>query len=89
MTRDEAIKALWVPEPPQSWAVGRGDAADIVDRLVALGVLKIDEPKEPWAAFLDAFCEKGAYEGDDTNPLNIVHDIKVAIQKAGLKIVGN
>lgn len=83
MTRDEAIECLWVPSPPQSWAVGKGDAADMVDRLAALGVLTLDEPKCPTERAVDAMFSLGVIHGGMITPRHAIQ----AIASAGLKIM--
>lgn len=84
MTRAEAVKILsriWGGNPQHDLANSYADA------FAALGLLKFEEPADPWTLFLDKFCQKFDYEDDDTDPQTCVHDIKQALRMAGLKIV--
>lgn len=82
MTRDEAVKKLWVPSPPQEWALGAYDAGQFVDRLVALGMLKIDDPPSIESRFRKAVSPIG--EGV-VGPW--AGNIWECIHSSGLKIV--
>ena len=84
MTRDQAIQILsriWGGNPQHYLANSYADA------FVALGILKLDDPTDPWSLFLGKFCQEFDYEDDDTDPQTCVHDIKRALAMAGLKIV--
>lgn len=73
MTRDEAIKALWIPGTQHDWAMDRSAAADLVDRLVAVGVLKLDATKTKRQIFIDTLKEAG-YLGEVLNEAVIEYD---------------
>lgn len=72
MTRDEAVKAIRLSDRhydtwEEMW----------IDRLVALGILKLDEPKSATEKFKDALIDQGwSPQGVDD-----------AIRQAGVKIV--
>lgn len=79
MTRDEAIEKVDGLEPfdlPNR----RGQNGLLVDKLVALGMLKLDEPKSITDKINDAMCESGYafLRGDD---------FKRCMERHGLQIV--
>jgi len=77
MTRDEAIAIF------KEHKIGKEWEADWIDKLAALGVLKLDEPKSGWGLFIQAMADEGY-----TNPHSIaLRDVSSALDRAGLMIV--
>lgn len=74
MTRDEAIKLA-----RRVWGNTSGD---VVDTLVALGVLKVDLPPDDWSKFKTQMSCSGYNEASTA-----MRDIEEALRLADLKIV--
>ena len=75
MTRDEAIKAVFD-------AYGENDASLFVSRLVAIGILKLDEPKTAMEKFIQAMESQG-YQRQSVG----MRDAITAIKSAKIKFV--
>lgn len=73
MTRDEAVKKLDEGRVVQY-------PGDFVDGLVALGLLKLDEPKSVDGVFIDTVMEWRS------NPSNSVIELLRQLNSAGLKL---
>lgn len=83
MTRHEAIAKVRGSAPNPYCDT----ASTLVDGLVALGILKLGEPKEAWEKFKDILCNEFDFEpSDDIDRANL-RKMKRALDKAGLKIV--
>ena len=75
MTRDEAVEKL------KATKMGAGSAGNWVDRLYALGILELDEPRAPE----EEFCAK-LTEMDDSFGLD-ANDVFFALKSTNLKVV--
>lgn len=75
MTRDEAVAIA--KKSKDDWGGGSSELW-LVNALVALGMLKLDEPKSPITEFIDAMRNEGIYLTDLS--------VRRALGAAGLKI---
>jgi len=83
MTRDEAVKVFcsgYATFNKECAAFRLDDANRFIDLCVALGMLKLDEPKSVEAKFRDAFYEMFP------DPL-MLRTVRMCVDRAGLKIV--
>lgn len=76
MTRDEAIKVF------KRGVIGGNWEADWIDKFVALGMLKLDEPKSAADKFRAAMNDLG-YKGNSC----VWPDLETALNVAGVRIV--
>ena len=80
MTRDEAVERL------KATRMGAGLAGKWVDRLSALGILELDEPKNPNDELLDAMIKASDDFGLDAKDVVDIMDrlnLKVVRAEAG------
>jgi hypothetical protein len=73
MTRDEAIKIFSEKKIGKDWEI------DWIDKLAALGVLKLDEPKSVTEKLVSAVC-------DDGWPRSTADTMLRFIERANLKL---
>jgi hypothetical protein len=84
MTRDDAINKLWGAKGTNGMsltpAMGHHQAMLLVEQLMALGLLKLDEPKTAEDKLWDELASVSRFDRSDSM-------LKRAIDRAGLKIV--
>lgn len=81
MTRNELVEKVYNALPPSCRTLQANENAFIfVDSLIAVGLLKFDEPKSAEDKFCDAYHGAG-------NTQTMGSSIRKALERAGLKIV--
>jgi hypothetical protein len=82
MTRDEATTIMTKLKKSKS----DDDVSNVIDAFVALGMLKLDEPKSAWQKFEDAAVAKHQWLSSNDR-VSILYEVLELLDITGLKIV--
>lgn len=94
MTREEAMNILLAKSIPyqgrkdicEPLIKNSGAAEGWIDIFVALGMLKLEQPKSGWDEFIRMMNEKYGYSLSGIEE-SVMSDIREALDRAGLQIV--